>query len=178
VTTHPPAAAHHSGTAEDATAALRRVVAGRAGRVDLLVLHVGDERFAVPLAASAEVVRLAGVAAVESGELPHRGGRVPLLDAAGTLGVPGGAPERGVAAVVRGAGETFALAVDAAVPAHGVDLAGVRPVPWPDEGVLLGVLPRGDTVVALIDADALAALVAPRPEASSLAPAPLQPGQP
>ena len=140
--------------AADAARALHTAVAARAGRADLLVLHVGGEQFAVPLAAGAEVVRLSEDA---DAELPHRDGRVPLLDAAGLLGVPA-APDRRVAALVRGGAGTFALAVGAAVPAHGVDLAGARPVPWPDDGLLLGVLPRGDTVVALVDVDVLAAV--------------------
>ena len=160
-----------SAEATGAVAALRRAASERAGRVDLLLLHVGEERFAVPLAASVEVVRLDASGALAS----LRGGEVPLVRAADRLGVAG-VHEPRTAAVVRAAGAVHALAVDAAVPVHGVDLAGVRGVPWPDDGALLGVLPRGDTVVALVDVDALAALVAGRVDAVPPAPpVPLHP---
>ena len=168
MTTARPILDRPAAEATNAVAALRRAVAERAGRADLLLLHVGDERFAVPLAASVEVVRLDA-----SGALPTlRGGEVPLVRAADALGVAAGGEPR-TAAVVRAAGDVLALAVDAAVPVHGVDLAGVRGVPWPDDGALLGVLPRGDTVVALVDVDALAALVAGRVHAAP--PVPLHP---
>ena len=154
-----------SAEATNAVAALRRAASERAGRVDLLLLHVGDERFAVPLAASVEVVRLDASGALCS----LRGGDVPVVGAAEALGVGASGTPR-TAAIVRAAGGVLALAVDAAVPVHGVDLAGVRGVPWPDDGALLGVLPRGDTVVALVDVDALAALVAGRAPAAPSAP--------
>jgi chemotaxis signal transduction protein len=154
-------------------AALRRAASERAGRVDLLVLHVGAELFAVPLAASVEVVRLDGA----GDAITVRGETVSLVDAAGALGVTTRMTTSvtpSTAAVVRAGDGVLALVVDAAVPVHGAELSGVRAVPWPDDGALLGVLPRGDTVVALVDVDALASLVAAgasAPPSASLIPA-------
>src|SRR5205085_1810516 len=81
-------------------------------------LHVGAELFAVPLAASVEVLRLDGGA----GEaVAVRGEVVPLVDAARALGVATVAAPR-TAALVRAGDGVLALAVDAAVPVHGAEL--------------------------------------------------------
>jgi chemotaxis signal transduction protein len=141
--------------ASAARAAFRDAVARREGRVALLVLHVGGERFAVPLAAGAEVVRLTADA---GDEIVHRGEALALVDGGALFGAPSAAAEPARVAVLLDSSEgAIALAVDAAVPVHDVEVSAVRPVPWPDDGLLLGVLRRDDLVVALVDVDALAA---------------------
>ena len=143
-----------------AAADFRARVATRAGRADLLVLSLGRERFALPLGVVAEVIdvpdarALTGAGALRHAVAPYRGALVPVFSGGAVLGVADPTGEA-VLVVLRDGGRPLALLADAAQAVPEVDLGGL--CDFPPDGIVIGVLRVAAALVALIDADALAA---------------------
>jgi len=139
---------------DDGTAAWQRVAR-------VVIARLGDERLAFDLASVTEVLDAPVVTALPltprglAGQIPYRGGYLPVLDPAVVLGVPrvGGA---GAALVLSGA--PVALWVDDAEDVWevaGMTMQGVPPGSDP-LGILHGLLMRDGHVVSHVDAGALA----------------------
>jgi chemotaxis signal transduction protein len=143
-----------------AAADFRARVAARRGSADLLVLSLGRERFALPLDVVAEVIdvpdarTLAAAGPLRHALTPYRGALIPVFAAGPLLGVADPAGEA-VLVVLRDGGRPLALLADAANAASDVDLGGL--CDFPTDGIVIGVLRVSGALVALIDADALAA---------------------
>lgn len=135
----------------------------RAGAQDLLLVRIGDERFAVPLESVEELV--------ESPNLRHVPGAPPALLGLFTLGasllplyspagVLGATPLREqVALVMRGGRARVALAVDDADDVISISLADVIDAPRTGhhDDVVLGVIWRDGELLTLLDARAVVA---------------------
>ena len=133
----------------------------RTGAQDLLLVRIGDERFAVPLEAVDELV--------ESPNLRHVPGAPPALLGLFTLGtsllplyspatVLGASPVREqVALVMRGGRSRVALAVDDADDVISISLADVIDAPRTGhhDDVVLGVIWRDGELLTLLDARAV-----------------------
>jgi purine-binding chemotaxis protein CheW len=145
----------------DGPPSMRERARARAGTVDVLVFAVGDEWFAVELEAVEEAIDLPAVTHLPEmppamlGVIPVRETLTSLFSPTSALGVAlGGA---GSALIFRRARGRVGIAVDDVDDVHTLDLAHLRDAPGVDarEGVLLGVLRYRDTLLALVDADAL-----------------------
>ena len=135
----------------------------RTGAQDLLVVRIGDERFAVPLESVDELV--------ESPHVRHVPGAPPALLGLFTLGtsllplyspvtVLGTSPLREqVALVMRGGRSRVALAVDDAEDVISISLADVIDAPRTGhhDDVVLGVIWRDGELLTLLDARAVVA---------------------
>lgn len=135
------------------------------GVARLLVFRVGNERFAVELAAVDEVIEtpalqpvpdsspmLLGIARVR-GEFAAIYDLRPILRAGdGTIG--------GALLFARD-GRTIGLAIDDVYDAMLVEQQELRPAPGVDgsDGLVLGLVRRGSDLIAVLDADALLAAV-------------------
>lgn len=130
---------------------------------DHLVVRVGAERFAVPLAAvdeaveEPEAVELPGAPSHCLGVLRLRGRRVPLHDAAPVFGVTSARPAP--VALLFGGAEPVAVAVDELLDVVTIEAESVRP--WSARGDAHGVIRAvtmiGDAIVAVVRAEAVAA---------------------
>jgi purine-binding chemotaxis protein CheW len=135
----------------------------RTGAQDLLLVRIGEERFAVPLESVDELV--------ESPRLRHVPGAPPALLGLFTLGasllplyspatVLGASPLREqVALVMRGGRSRVALAVDDADDVISISLADVIDAPRTGhhDDVVLGVIWRDGELLTLLDARAVVA---------------------
>jgi len=142
-------------------APLRERVQMRDGRAELLVFRVARELFAIELRAVEEAVE--GVEAQTIPDAPPtmlgifalRDRTLPMYALARVLALP----EREAGAmtlVLRPSESRIALAVDAVDDVFDALLVGVRPAPAPEnDGVVLGVVWRGDELITLLDADML-----------------------
>jgi chemotaxis signal transduction protein len=163
---HPMPAVSGAGPSTDAPQGAIRFrdrVRERAGAQELLVLRIGDERFAVALESVDELV--------ESPRLRHVPGAPPALLGLFTLGaallplyspatVLGASPLREqVALVMRGGRSRVALAVDDADDVISVSLADVIDAPRTGhhDDVVLGVIWRDGELLTLLDARAVVA---------------------
>jgi chemotaxis signal transduction protein len=132
------------------------------GVARVVIARLGDERVAFDLASVIEVLDAPVVAPLPltprgiAGQIPYRGGYLPVLDPAVVLGVPrvGGA---GAALVLSSA--PVALWVDDAEDVWEVAGTMTQAVPSGSDalGILRGLLMRDGHVVAHVDAGALAA---------------------
>lgn len=128
----------------------------------VVIARLGDERLAFDLASVTEVLDAPVVTPLPltprglAGQIPYRGGYLPVLDPAVVLGVPrvGGA---GAALVLASA--PVALWVDDAEDVWEIAGTLTQGVPAGSDalGILRGLLMRGDQVVSHVDAGALAA---------------------
>lgn len=142
---------------------LRDAIAGRSGESDTLVFRVGDERFAIDLAAVEEAIELPSVHHLP--EMPEhllgvfelRGRLVPIYSPQRVLGVAL-AQEAAAVLVLRSQEKRLGLAVDDVDDVLLIQGAAVRRAPIPDneDNVLLGVIRRGADLLALVDAESLA----------------------
>lgn len=130
----------------------------------VLVARLGDERIALPVLAIAEVIDAPTVTSLPLtppgvlGQCAWRGQWLPVLDPAALVGVArrGGA---GTVLVARGVARTFALWVDDVDDVRELVAGALRPVPAGTDrlGRLRGILQDGDDLIAVVDAEALAA---------------------
>lgn len=135
----------------------------RAGAQDLLVVRIGEERFAVPLEAVDELVESPRLRSVH-GAPPALLGLftlgdmlLPLYSPASVLGAtPAG---EDVALVMRGGRARVALAVDDADDVISVQLSDVLEAPRTghQDDVVLGVIRRDGELLTLLDARAVVA---------------------
>jgi purine-binding chemotaxis protein CheW len=147
----------------EAPAPFRDRIEAREGRAELLVFRVGAELFATELRAVEEAVEGVDVRAIPDagasllGIFALRERTLPMYGLAHVLGVSSGdAPA--MTLVMRPSAERIALAVDAVDDVFDVALADVRPTPASvDDGLVLGVVWRGDELLTLLDADAVVA---------------------
>lgn len=134
-----------------------------AAPAEMLLFRIGGEFFALPLGCAEEALEglphepLPGMPPGMLGVARHRGARLPVYAAGPVLGVACAAPEP-VTLVVRAAGGRLGLVVDDVEDVIVADLSALRAVPGPSstDPVLRGVLPWGETLVAVCDAEALA----------------------
>jgi|SRR5687768_5752035 len=142
---------------------LRDAIAARSGESDTLVFRVGDERFAIDLAAVEEAIELPSVHHLP--EMPEhllgvfelRGRLVPIYSPQRVLGVAL-VQEAAAVLVLRSQEKRLGLAVDDVDDVLIIEGAAVRRAPIPDneDNVLLGVIRRGADLLALVDAESLA----------------------
>lgn len=131
----------------------------------LLVFRVGNERFAVELAAVNEVIEhpvlqpVPDAAPTLLGIARLRGEFVPIHDLRPILRAGGGTI--GGALLFARDGRTIGLAIDDVYDAMLVEQQELRPAPGLDgsDGLLLGLVRRGSDLIAVLDADALLAAV-------------------
>lgn len=134
------------------------------GGVQMLLFRVGGELFALDLDASEEVLespdleRLSGMSGSALGVFTLRDQLVSVYSTERALRVrrEDGA---GVVLVIRVKGRRIALALDDVEEVITVDFSGVkRPSPRDAaDGVLVGIARHGDSLVGLVDVEALAA---------------------
>jgi purine-binding chemotaxis protein CheW len=142
---------------------LREAIGTREGQSETLVFRVGAERFAIDLGAVEEAIELPSVHHLP--EMPEhllgvfelRERLVPIYSPTRVLRV---ALTHDAAAVLvlRSRDKRLGLAVDDVDDVLTIDGAAVRraPIPDNDDNVLLGVIRRGEDLLALVDAEALA----------------------
>mgnify|MGYP001764868575 CR=1 FL=1 len=141
-----------------------------AATVRLLLVRLGAEHFALPLAEVREVTEAPAVAPLPmlprgvAGQVAHRDRLVPVLDAGALLAAPRDARAGGVLLHVDVAGQAAALWADDVV-----DVAEVAPAQWRDvpagggaAALLAGVVDLGDRIAAVVAMDALRATVRAR----------------
>lgn len=135
----------------------------RAGAQELLLVRIGDERFAVPLEAVDELVEaptlrhVPGAPSALLGLFTLGATLLPLYSPAGVLGAKPGREQ--VALVMRGGQARVALAVDDADDVITVALAEVIDAPptGHHDDVVLGVIWRDGELLTVLDARAVVA---------------------
>ena len=142
---------------------LREAIGARDGLSDTLVFRVGNERFAIDLAAVEEAIELPSVHHLP--EMPEhllgvfelRSRLVPIYSPERVLRVAL-ASDAAAVLVLRTGDRRLGLAVDDVDDVLTIDGAAVRraPIPDNDDNVLLGVIRRGADLLALVDAASLA----------------------
>lgn len=133
------------------------------GVARLLVFRVGNERFAVELAAVHEVIELPALQPVPDappmlmGIMALRGAMVPVYDLRPLLRAGHGTI--GGALVFERAGCTIAFAIDDVYDSLLVEERELRPAPGGDgsDALLLGLVRRGSDLIAVLDSAALLA---------------------
>jgi purine-binding chemotaxis protein CheW len=142
---------------------LREAIAAREGLSDTLVFRVGSERFAIDLAAVEEAIELPSVHHLPEmpdhllGVFELRERLVPIYSPERVLRVTL-AHDAAAVLVLRSREKRLGLAVDDVDDVLTIDGAAVRRAPIPDneDNVLLGVIRRGQDLLALVDAESLA----------------------
>jgi purine-binding chemotaxis protein CheW len=142
-------------------ASLRERVQTREGRAELLIFRVARELFAIELRAVEEAVD--GVEAQAIPDAPPtmlgifalRDRTLPMYALARVLTLPEG-ESAAMTLVLRPSTSRIALAVDAVDDVFDALLGAVRPAPAPEnDGLVLGVVWRGNELITMLDADAL-----------------------
>jgi purine-binding chemotaxis protein CheW len=142
---------------------LRDRVRARSGRSEILLFRVGDERFAIELAAVEEAIDIPPVHHVPEmppamlGVITVRGVLTSVYSPAAALGL---SLHDGTSALIFRRGRTrIAVVVDEVDDVTSLDLALLRDAPALDagDGIVLGVVRQHDVLLALVDADALIA---------------------
>lgn len=131
---------------------------------EMLLFRVGRELFAMALSASEEVLewpgveRVAGMLECALGVFSLRGTLVSVYSPERALGVRR-AEEAGVVLILRARGRRIALALDDVDEVITVDARSFkRPSPREAaDGILLGIARHGDSLVAVVDVEALVA---------------------
>ena len=135
----------------------------RTGTVEMLVFRVGRERFGIELAAVEEAIDIPPVHHVPEmppsmlGVITVRGTLTSVYSPTLALGLP---IEDGTSALIFRRGRSrLAVVVDEVDDVSTLDLATLRDAPSLDagDGLLLGVVRRHESLLALVDADALLA---------------------
>jgi purine-binding chemotaxis protein CheW len=142
---------------------LRERVSRRVGTADMLVFRVGRELFAVELVAVEEALdmpivhRLPEMPPAMLGVFTLRGLLVSVFSPEETLGV--GYQDAATVVVFCGGDRRIALAADDVDDVLQADLTTVRNAPGSStkDGALLGVVRRGEDLIALLDAPSLLA---------------------
>lgn len=153
-------------------ASLRERVQTGEGHSELLVFRVASELFAIELRAVEEAVE--GVDAQTIPDAPPtmlgifalRDRTLPMYALARVLTLPERAPAA-MTLVLRPSASRIALAVDEVDDVFDASLRAVRPAPAPEnDGLVLGVVWRGNELITLLDADVLvsACLAATAPD--------------
>ncbi len=136
----------------------------------VLLVRVGSERFALPLADVLEVVDAPTIEEVPllpsgvSGQSVQRGRLMPVLDFGPLVGVSRAGGE-GVLLVLAAESERVGLLVDDVVDVASAPASAVRPVPATGSAsvaMLRGVLALEGGLAGLVDADVLRATVLAR----------------
>ena len=142
---------------------LRDRARARTGTVEMLVFRVGRERFGIELAAVEEAIDIPPVHHVPEmppsmlGVITVRGTLTSVYSPTLALGLP---IEDGTSALIFRRGRSrLAVVVDEVDDVSTLDLATLRDAPSLDagDGLLLGVVRRHESLLALVDADALLA---------------------
>ena len=160
-TTAAPAAPPPTAAAERLS--FRERVKRRVGTAELLVFRVGGELFAVELVAVEEALdmpvvhRLPEMPPSMLGVFTLRGALVSVFAPQETLGIP--YQDAATVVVFCGGDRRVALAADDVDDVLSADLKTVRPAPGTaaKDGALLGVVRRGQELIALLDAHSLVA---------------------
>jgi purine-binding chemotaxis protein CheW len=142
---------------------LRDRARSRAGRVELLVFAVGGEWFGVELALIEEAIDLPVVRHIPEmppamlGVITVRSALTSVYSPATALGLASAGG--GSALIFRRARGWVGIAVDEVDDVHSLDLGHLRDAPGAEanDGILLGVFRHRDTLLALLEADALIA---------------------
>lgn len=146
-----------------ATRTLRERVRGRSGQLEILLLKVGDERFGVELAAVEEAIDIPPVHHVPEmppamlGVITVRGVLTTVYSPSDALGI---ALHDGTSALIFRRGRSrLAVVVDEVDDVTTLDLSLLRDAPVLDagDGIVLGVVRQQDTLLTLVDTDALLA---------------------
>lgn len=155
----------------------RERVASRSGRTELLVFRVGGELFATELRAVEEAVEGVEAQAIPDtppamlGIIALRDRTLAMYALARVLEVPD-VTAGTMTLVLRPGTMRVALAVDAVDDVFDAPLDGVRAAPpgADDEGLVLGVVWRGQELITLLDADVVvAACIAAAPPIEAMA---------
>jgi len=155
----------------------RERVASRAGRAELLVFRLGRELFATELRAVEEAVEGAEAKAIPDtppamlGIFALRERTLPMYALGRVLELPDHSPGT-MTLVLRPSTTRVALAVDAVDDVFDAPLDAVRAVPAGSDvdGLVLGVVWRGQELVTLLDADVVvAACIAAVPPTEAMA---------
>jgi purine-binding chemotaxis protein CheW len=140
---------------------LRERARARTGTVELLMFNIGSERFAVELVCVEEAIDLPEVHHVPEmppamlGVITVRDTLTPVFTPTEALGVP--VQGQGAALIFRSDRGRFALAIDDVDDVMTLDLSALRDAPGSEvaDSVVVGVARIDDSIVALVDADAL-----------------------
>jgi purine-binding chemotaxis protein CheW len=151
----------HGSVSTGASRGLRERARARTGPVELLLFRIGGELFGMELAGIEEAIDLPQIRHVPEmppsmlGVITARGTLTPIYSPEHALGVT--LASRGSALVFRRGARRVALIVDDVDDVFSLDLALLRDAPGIDasDGVLLGVIRRSDTLLAVVDAEAL-----------------------
>ena len=150
-------------TAVPAGRSMRDRARARTGTVEMLVFRVGRERFGIELAAVEEAIDIPPVYHVPEmppsmlGVISVRGMLTSVYSPTIALGLP---IEDGTSALIFRRGRArLAVVVDEVDDVFSLDLSTLRDAPAPEsgDGLLLGVVRRHESLLALVDADALLA---------------------
>ena len=158
---------------ERARALARPLVTGREPGTQHLVVAIGDQRVAVPVAAVREVVppgaitRVPGTPQALPGVRAVRGGILSLADAAALLGLRPGRPGHEQHVVVLADDAPLGLLVDAVLELAGIDPEDISPVRSAGTSARAGVL-AGTTPAGTLVLDASAVLTDPRLDLTTL----------
>lgn len=145
-----------------AAQALRERARSRLGKVEVLVFRVANERFGVELAAVEEAIDLPDVHHVPEmppamlGVITVRGALTSVFSPQTVLGLSLTMGES--ALIFRRGRSRYAVVIDDVDDVMSVDLSHLREAPGlAGDGVLLGVLRHRDSLLALLDTEALLA---------------------
>ena len=147
--------------AEEPQRTLRERARSRSGLAEMLMFHVGGERFAVELVLVDEVIDLPVVHHVPEmppamlGVVTVRGSLTPVYSPQYALGRP--LVVRDALLIFRRGAYRVGILIDDVDDALSVDMAELREKPAGEEGdnVLLGVIRLANTLVGIVDVDAL-----------------------
>jgi len=144
-------------------APFRDRVQAREGRAELLVFRVAGELFATELRSVEEAVEGVEVRGIPDapramlGVFALRDRTLPMYALVRVLDLPDREPAT-MTLVVRPSAARIALAVDAVDDVFDTPFDAVRPAPVPEnDGMILGVVWRGNELVTLLDADSIVA---------------------
>lgn len=149
--------------APTAARTLRERVRNRAGQLEVLLLKIGDERFGVELAAVEEAIDIPPVHHVPEmppamlGVITVRGVLTTVYSPSDALGI---ALHDGTSALIFRRGRArLGIVVDEVDDVTTLDLSLLRDAPVLDagDGIVLGVVRQQDTLLTLVDTDALLA---------------------
>jgi len=142
---------------------LRERARARSGRLEILLVRIGDERFAIDLAAVEVAIDISPVHYVPEmppamlGVITVRGTLTSVYSPAAALGL---SLHDGTSALIFRRGRSrLAIVVDEVDDVTSLDLSLLRDAPGLDagDGIVLGVVRQHDALLALVDTDALLA---------------------
>lgn len=158
-----PSAAAAAPVPAHAARSLRERVRARSGHEEILLFRIATERFAIALAAVEEAIDIPPVHHVPEmpsamlGVITVRGSLTSVYSPGTALGL---SLHDGTSALIFRRGRSrFAVVVDEVDDVTSLDLSLLRDAPGLDagDGIVLGVVRQHDTLLALVDGDALLA---------------------